>query len=180
VQLDGEDIATLARSGAAVAHCPRSNQRLRCGVAPVAELQAAGITVGLGTDSLASNDSLDMLAEMRAALQVSRERAALQGAPAPLTAGSILQMATLDGARALGWDGLIGSLQAGKRADLAVVRLPAAGPQTASIDDLALAIMDGQVRLTMADGEVVHDGADMPPKAALGMAAVRKKLGLKG
>jgi cytosine/adenosine deaminase-related metal-dependent hydrolase len=186
VQLDGEDIATLACSGAAVAHCPRSNQRLGCGLAPVAELRAAGITVGLGTDSLASNDSLDMLAEMRAALQVSRERAALRGAPAPLASGSILQMATLDGARALGWDRLIGSLQAGKRADLTVVRLPASGPVAASADDLALAIMDGQVRLTMVDGKVVYESAegardsvDVPSDAVLGMAAVRKKLGLR-
>ncbi len=74
VQVDGEEIELLASSGAAVAHCPRSNARLRCGAAPIAELLAAGVPVGLGTDSLASNDSLDMFAEMRAALR--RERAA--------------------------------------------------------------------------------------------------------
>ena len=68
MQVDEDDIATLAESGAAVAHCPRSNLRLHCGVAPVAELLAAGVTVGLGTDSLGSNDSLDMFAEMRAAV----------------------------------------------------------------------------------------------------------------
>ncbi len=75
VQIDGADMATLAESGAAVAHCPRSNLRLRCGSAPVAELLKAGVTVGLGTDSLGSNESLDMFAEMRAALAVSRARA---------------------------------------------------------------------------------------------------------
>ncbi len=70
----GDDLDTLAESATPVAHCPRSNLRLGCGAAPVAEMRAAGITVGLGTDSLASNDSLDMLAEMRAALEVSRGR----------------------------------------------------------------------------------------------------------
>jgi 5-methylthioadenosine/S-adenosylhomocysteine deaminase len=143
VQVDVSDIARLVASGAAVAHCPRSNRRLRCGAAPAAEYVAAGIPVGLGTDSLASNDSLDMFAEMRSALQVSEERAALgtvpgvrsQGrapgaaptdsglGPAPLTPEAVLYMATLGGARALAWDHLVGSLEIGKRADIIAVRL---------------------------------------------------------
>ena len=129
VQMDDDDIATLAASGAAVAHCPRSNLRLACGVAPVAEMLAAGITVGLGTDSLASNDSLDMFAEMRAALEMSaavQAPTAVRGAPAPagaLLPSGVLRMATLEGARALGWDHLVGSLEAGKRADIIAVRL---------------------------------------------------------
>ena len=64
VQVNGDDIAILAGSGCAVAHCPRSNMRLGCGRAPVAEMKAAGILVGLGTDSLASNDSLSILDEL--------------------------------------------------------------------------------------------------------------------
>jgi cytosine/adenosine deaminase-related metal-dependent hydrolase len=151
VQVDAFDIATLAASGAAVAHCPRSNRRLRCGAAPVAEYVAAGIPVGLGTDSLASNDSLDMFVEMRSALQVSEERAALgavpdarsQGrasgappadsgpGPAPLTPEAVLHMATLGGARVLAWDRLVGSLETGKRADIIAVRLR---PQPAGSD----------------------------------------------
>ncbi len=93
VQIDDADIATLAASGAAVAHCPRSNLRLECGIAPVAELAAAGVTVGLGTDGLCSNDDLDMFAEMRAALALSRERA-LRGAPA--TAGACSERRAAD------------------------------------------------------------------------------------
>ena len=145
VQLDGDDIATLAQSGTAVAHCPRSNLRLHCGAAPVAELRAAGITVGLGTDSLASNDSLDMLAEMRAALEVSRGRAPQEGVPA-LLPSEVLQMATLDGARALGWDHLVGSLEPGRLADLIAVQLPAVVPITASTEAVAQAVMTGPGR----------------------------------
>jgi cytosine/adenosine deaminase-related metal-dependent hydrolase len=177
VQLDGGDIATLARSGAAVAHCPRSNLRLRCGVAPVVELRAAGITVGLGTDSLASNDSLDMLAEMRAALEVSVGRAPQEGVPA-LLPSAVLQMATLEGARALGWDHLVGSLEAGKRADITAVQLPVGVPQPASTEVLAQAVMQGQVRLTMVEGRVVYDGDGMPAAVVRDLIAVRTKLGL--
>ena len=180
VQLDDNDIATLAGSGAAVAHCPRSNIRLHCGVAPVAELLEAGVTVGLGTDSLASNDSLDMLAEMRCALEVGRSRASRPGGPAALTAASVLQMATLEGARALGWEGQVGSLEAGKRADLAAVRLASALPATASAEDLAEAVMQGEVGLTMVEGRMAYDGDEMPSEALLALLSVRRKLGLRG
>jgi cytosine/adenosine deaminase-related metal-dependent hydrolase len=88
VQIDDQEIGLLAASGAEVAHCPRSNARLHCGVAPVAEILAAGVTVGLGTDSLASNDSLDMFAEMRAALLASEQRERAGSGPVqPLSTG---------------------------------------------------------------------------------------------
>ena len=124
VQADADDIAALAATGAGVAHCPRSNLRLHCGRAPVAEMRAAGIMVGLGTDSLASNDDLDLFAEMRAALAVSRARAAAGAPLAALTPGDVLRMATLEGARALGLDALVGTIEPGKRADLVAIRLP--------------------------------------------------------
>ncbi len=180
VQLDEHDLATLAESGAAVAHCPRSNLRLRCGTAPVAELLEAGVTVGLGTDSLASNDSLDMLAEMRSALEVSKARASRPGAPAALTAVSVLRMATLHGARALGWEHQVGSLEAGKRADLVAVRLVSRLPVTASEEQLAEAVMGGEVGLTMVGGQVAFEGGEMPPEVLRGLEAVRGKLGLEG
>ena len=186
VQLDDDDIATLAASGAAVAHCPRSNQRLQCGTAPVAEMRAAGVTVGLGTDSLASNDSLDMFAEMRAALAASRARAAAAGA-APLTPETVLRMATLDGARALGWDRLVGSLEPGKRADIIAVQLPGralgAGQVGPGASDAVSLLVDtataDDVRMTMVEGREIF-GAGRPGVPAgvfAAFKAARAKLG---
>lgn len=199
VQADAADIAALAAGGAAVAHCPRSNLRLRCGAAPVAELTAAGVTVGLGTDSLASNDNFDMFAEMRAALAVSRARAAAAGvvsgaphdpampeeSPEVLTAEAVLRMATSDGARALGWDRSIGTLDAGKRADIIAVRLPAGatGPQDGAGPAVSLVAgaTAADVRMTMVDGKVVFDAVESPAipyEVAARYAATRNKLGL--
>ena len=200
VQVDGDDIATLAESGAAVAHCPRSNRRLHCGAAPVAELIAAGVPVGLGTDSLASNDSLDMFAEMRAAIETSKERAApgarrgvsavdagpggtpqnAEPRPAALTAVAVLRMATLDGARALGWDHLIGSLEVGKRADIIAVRLPEGERAPA---DMPAALVEGatadDVRMTMVDGAVVFEGGEILAEVKHAFAAARAKLNIE-
>ncbi len=99
VHVSDEEIAALAATGAAVAHCPRSNALLGCGVAPLARLRAAGIRVGLGTDSPSSALSLDMFDELRAALLLARASA---GDPEALSTAAALQLATLDGARALG------------------------------------------------------------------------------
>ncbi|MBN1320789.1 MAG: amidohydrolase family protein [Thermoleophilia bacterium] len=202
VQVDDEDIALLAAARTPVAHCPRSNLRLRCGGAPVAEMRAAGLTIGLGTDSLASNDSLDMFAEMRAALAVSKERAAGAGAPsglggatsipAPLTPAEVLRMATLDGARALGWEELIGSLEVGKRADVIAVRLGGGGaapqphrrppgPHSIEGDPTGVLVQSAtadDVRMTMIDGRVVFDGARMPVGVVERIDAARERLGL--
>jgi 5-methylthioadenosine/S-adenosylhomocysteine deaminase len=119
VHVGDEEIAALAASGAAVAHCPRSNALLGCGVAPLARLRAAGVRVGLGTDSPSSALSLDMFDELRAALLLARASA---GDPEALSAAGALQMATLDGAHALGLDDR-GALAPGLLADLVAVRL---------------------------------------------------------
>ena len=105
VQLDAKDIELLAASGAAVAHCPRSNAAHGHGRAPLAALRAAGVRVGLGTDSLVSVGDADLWAEARAA---------------GLSGEDALRALTLDGARALNWDHEVGSLDIGKAADLAV------------------------------------------------------------
>lgn len=123
VQVGDRDIATLTRHGVKVCHCPRSNQHLGCGSAPIVGLLGAGVPVALGTDSLGSNDSLDMFEEMWGAMVTSRRRA-LQSGERRLAAAEVLHMATLGGARALGLDRVIGSIEPGKRADLLIVQLP--------------------------------------------------------
>lgn len=120
VHVELDEIELLARHHVAVAHCPRSNAYLGCGVAPLEELLAAGVRVGLGTDSPASTPSFDMFAEMRAAIEAARARARR---PDALTAAHALELATLGAARALGLGDEIGSLGVGKRADLAIISL---------------------------------------------------------
>lgn len=119
-QLDDSDIALLQNSGAHVAHCPESNLKLASGFCPVEKLRARGINVCLGTDGAASNNDLDMFSEMRTAALLAK---AVSSNAAALPAFAALKMATLDGARALGLDSLIGSLETGKRADVVAIKL---------------------------------------------------------
>jgi 5-methylthioadenosine/S-adenosylhomocysteine deaminase len=122
VHLEEREIALLARHGASVAHCPSSNLKLASGFAPVARLAAAGVNLCLGTDGAASNNRLDMFEEMR--LGALLAKAVARDAQA-LPAHAALHAATLGGARALGLEARIGSIVAGKAADLAAVRLDA-------------------------------------------------------
>ncbi|MDX1593724.1 MAG: TRZ/ATZ family hydrolase [Gammaproteobacteria bacterium] len=119
-QLGEDEIARVAEAGVRVAHCPESNLKLASGYCPVARLQAAGVTVALGSDGAASNNDLDLFGEMRLAALLAK---AVSGDASALPAARALEMATLDGARALGWDDEIGSLLPGKAADLVAVRL---------------------------------------------------------
>jgi len=121
VRVDSEDIATIASHDAAVAHCPASNAKLGHGTAPLALLRAAGIRVGLGTDSVASNDRMDLLDEARVAALFANARDARHDA---LSAQDALALATIGSARALGIDDEVGSLEVGKSADLAAFRVP--------------------------------------------------------
>ncbi len=122
VHLDNEDIALLARHGCSVAHCPSSNLKLASGIAPVAELLAAGVNIGFGTDGCASNNRLDLFSEMRlAALLAKGASASAQAMPA----AAALEAATLGGAKALGLQDRIGSIVPGKLADLTAVNLDA-------------------------------------------------------
>lgn len=151
VHLDEEEIGLLAEHDVAVAHCPRSNGMLGCGIAPLRELREAGIRVGLGTDSPASTPSFDMFDEMRAAILSARTR---ERRPDALSAGEALELATLDSARALGLDAEIGSLAPGKRADLAVVSLEASPylPWEDPAGAMVFGGSPGRVRLTIVDG----------------------------
>ncbi len=121
VWLTGEEIGLLARQGVGIAHCPSSNLKLASGgVAPVVELRAAGATVGLGTDSVASNNSLSMLREMHIAGLVQKNQ---RWDATCLSAQELLDLATIDGARLLGRAADLGSLEVGKQADLSLFRL---------------------------------------------------------
>ena len=164
VWVDGDEIAALAAAGASAVHNPVANMILASGVCPVPALRAAGIPVGLGTDGAASNDSQNMLEAVKAAALLQKV-ARLD--PRALTAGDVLAMATLEGARCLGLDGVVGSLTPGRRAD--VVRFGADRPGLANVHDprqqvvyaasaadVADVWVDGERRVM--DGELVgHD-----------------------
>ena len=156
VKVDAAEIALLAEHDVGVAHCPRSNALLGCGIAPLADLRAAGLRIGLGTDSPASTPSFDMFEEMRVAVYAARAR---ERRPDALLAGEALELATLGGAGALGLGDEVGSLAPGKRADLAVVSL--AGSPYLPWEDPAVAVVFGgspdRVLLTLVAGEVRYE-----------------------
>jgi 5-methylthioadenosine/S-adenosylhomocysteine deaminase len=138
VQVEPGEIELLAAHGVPVAHCPRSNAMLGCGIAPLADLRAAGLRVGLGTDSPASTPSLDPWEELRAAVYMSRAR---ERRPDALSAGEALRLATIGAAQALGLDAEIGSLLPGKRADVTVLSL--AGSPYDPVEDPAVGVVFG-------------------------------------
>ena len=144
VQLQPSDVGALARSGAAVAHCPLSNEAHGHGTAPLATLLAAGVRVGLGTDSVVSVGRLDLMAEARAA----RARAGMG-------AEEVLELCTVAGARALGLDAETGSLQVGKWADCTVIQVPAARTGLSPAEQV-LASAPGDVMLTCVGGREAY------------------------
>jgi 5-methylthioadenosine/S-adenosylhomocysteine deaminase len=131
VHLLPQEIELLARQGCSVAHCPSSNLKLASGFAPVAKLLSAGVNVALGTDGAASNNRLDMFQEMRTAALLAK---AVAGDASAMPAHQALHAATLAGARALGIEGITGSIRPGKAADLVAVEMRA--PELAPCYDL--------------------------------------------
>ena len=155
VHLNDEDIEIFGRGGVGVAHCPTSNMRLGAGIARVRELADAGVEVGLGVDGSASNERGDLLFEVKQALLVARAR----GGPAAMTARDALRLGTRGGAAVLGRDDL-GSLEPGKRADVAVWRtdtLEMAGSRDL-VSGLVLSAPHRVDRLYVGGEEVVRDG----------------------
>ena len=120
VHLESEEIALLAREGCSVAHCPSSNLKLASGFAPIEALRKAGVNLCLGTDGAASNNRLDLLGEMRSAALLAK---AVARSAEAMPAHAVLRAATLGGARALGLGARIGSIEAGKRADLTALAM---------------------------------------------------------
>ena len=156
VQADAEEIALLAANDVAVAHCPRSNGYLGCGVAPLRDLLDAGVRVSIATDSPASTPSFDMFDEMRAAIIGARAR---ERRPDALSAADALELATLGGARALGLDAEIGSLAPGKWADLTVLSL-ATTPHLPWEDPVTATVLGGSpegVLATLVSGETRYE-----------------------
>ncbi len=123
VHMDESDLRLLAEHGASVAHCPHSNLKLGSGLAPVARMLELGINLGLGTDGAASNNRLDLLGEARTGALLAKGST---GNPTVCSAAKMLEAMTLGGARALGLAGRIGSIEAGKQADLVAVELRSA------------------------------------------------------
>jgi 5-methylthioadenosine/S-adenosylhomocysteine deaminase len=119
-QLTDGEIAACAAAGVSVVHCPESNLKLASGFCPAEKLRAAGVNLALGTDGCASNNDLDMFGEMRTAALLAK---AVAGDAAAFDAAFALRAATLNGAKAIGLEATIGSIEAGKQADFAAVRL---------------------------------------------------------
>lgn len=185
VKLDASDVAFVADSGCPVAHCPASNAKLGHGVAPLVELLDAGVTVGLGSDSVASNNRMDLLDEARLAALLQRART---GRPDAVPAATALELATLGGARALGLADRIGSLEVGKDADLAAFPLggargvPVHDPVAAAVFALAgtpasLVTVAGAVRV--ADSRLVGADPDLPLRVQRSADALQEWLALE-
>ncbi|MCS7066686.1 MAG: amidohydrolase family protein, partial [Fimbriimonadales bacterium] len=154
VRIEPYEMRFLADSGASVAHCPRSNARLLTGVAPLYELRRRGVRVGLGTDSVVSSGSLDLLEEMRFGALMQRAHAYV----AQPSWRDWVAIATLEGARSLGVEEQIGSLEVGKRADLIAVRTHrlAFSQMPDPYAALVLVARGEDVALTMVEGTILY------------------------
>jgi 5-methylthioadenosine/S-adenosylhomocysteine deaminase len=154
VWLTASDRRVLKEAGVGVAHCPQSNMKLASGAAPVRDMLAEGMRLGLGTDGAASNNDLDMFEEMLTAALLAKHAS---GDPTVAPAPAVLEMATLGGARALGMEDRIGSLEPGKRADLVVVGLdePRLHPLYDPVSHLVYVAKGADVRDVVVEGRVI-------------------------
>lgn len=155
ITVSQHDIELIAKSGSSIAHCPKSNAKFGHGFAPFEAFLGAGINVGLGSDSVASNNVCDILEEARFAALVARNR---EGSSRFISAKEILETATLGGARALGLDHLIGTLEPGKQADIAVVSLSNTAQQPVNDIHTALVFASNarDVVMTMVAGNEIY------------------------
>ncbi|MEW6182751.1 MAG: amidohydrolase [Bacillota bacterium] len=172
VHLSPGDIDVLAEKGTTVAHNPESNMKLASGVAPVTRLLDAGVTVGLGTDGAASNNNLDMLEEMRSAALLQK---VANGDPEALPSYRALEMATIGGARALGLQNRIGTLEPGKGADVVIIdlRRPHFYPPHDVMAHIVYAAQAGDVHTVLVDGKIVVEAGrvlTLDPDAVMGNA----------
>jgi 5-methylthioadenosine/S-adenosylhomocysteine deaminase len=177
VWVDAADMKILRGHGVAVSHNPESNMKLASGIAPVPQYLAAGITVGLGTDGAASNNNLDMFEAMRFAALLHKVKTS---DPRSVPATTALEMATINGARALGLEKLIGSLETGKRADIVIVATDKARltPLYDPVSHVVYAAHGDDVRTVMVNGRVLmRDRKMLTLDEAAVLAEARKLAG---
>lgn len=172
-QLTPEEMALCAERGVSVVHCPESNLKIAAGICPVPELMRHGVNVALGTDGAASNNDLDMFGEMRMAALLAK---GISGDPTAVPAPLALEMATLNGARALGLSDQIGSLIVGKSADIIAVDLnaPATQPVFDPISQLVYAVSRDQVSHVWVAGRLLlrdRKALTLDERAIIGQAA---------
>jgi 5-methylthioadenosine/S-adenosylhomocysteine deaminase len=151
-----EDIAIFADLGVSVSHNPASSMKLAAGVAPVPQMLKQGLAVGLGTDGAASNNKLDMFQEMDLAAKIHK---AMLLDPTAMNAETVMQMATIGGARVLGMDKLIGSIEEGKQADIIIVDLnqPHLTPLYNPYSQLVYAARGSDVKTSIINGKIVME-----------------------
>ncbi|MDL2122197.1 MAG: amidohydrolase [Deltaproteobacteria bacterium] len=156
VVLTDEDISLLQRFDVKVSHNPESSMKLTSGIAPIPELLKAGVCVGLGTDGCASNNDLDMFLEMDTAAKLHKVNTF---DPTVMDANTVLKMCTIEGARALGLDDIIGSLEPGKRADIIIIdtHKPHLTPMYNPISHLVYAVKGSDVTTSIINGKIVME-----------------------
>jgi 5-methylthioadenosine/S-adenosylhomocysteine deaminase len=180
-QVDEADIEILARNEVSISHCPRCNAKLGMGTAPIDQFLDAGLTIGLGTDSPAATNTMGMFAEMSSGLLVQRSHST-RHRNRLLSAERYLRFATLEGARALGLEDRVGSLELGKLADLQVVDLthsaqvPTRDPESALVhtshrSDIVLVMVAGRALYVNGDW-TEQDGVEIKAH----VEAIRDKL----
>jgi 5-methylthioadenosine/S-adenosylhomocysteine deaminase len=160
VHVNDDELQLLSRTQTNVAHCPSSNLKLGSGIAPIEEMLEQGVSVSLGADGAACNNRLDMFTEMRTAALLQK----VKHGPDVLPAGRALRLATIDGARALGLEQEIGSLEVGKRADVIVVKLGEVHSAPAGRDVVSSLVYSAQasdVDTVVIDGDVLLRNGDL-------------------
>ncbi|GAB6143924.1 amidohydrolase family protein [Desulfocicer niacini] len=164
VWLDEKDIKIAGKRKTALVHCPASNMKLASGVAPITKFMAAGIRMGLGTDGCASNNTLDLFAEMDMAAKLHK---VASNDPCVLKAETVVEMATIGGAKTLGMANDIGSLAVGKQADIIAINLrqPHLVPMYDPFSTIVYNAWGSDVALVMVAGEIlVQEGCLVPPR----------------
>ena len=159
-QLSADDIVKLASAGVHVVHCPQSNLKLASGICPLTALVGAGVNVALGTDGAASNNDLDLLAEGQTAALLAK---GISGDAEAVNAFEVIEMMTINGARALGLDDRVGSIEAGKQADLCALnmRSPETQPLHHVISQLVYAASTRQVSDVWVAGKQLLEGGEL-------------------